>query len=570
MTTPRNACRISLTALSILVLSIFVIHCYQVHADTLEQKGPAAVERPETAAAVTINDKVLFYVRSKILSITPENRAELISKRIDKLSKDPLVDINAITVSDFEANTDITAGDLIIMTVTEDDAKAAGKNRTELAGEYATTIRTTIDLQRREYSINTILFGVLYAVISTVVFVLLMVFMKKAFIKAYAKLYEWKDVRIHGLKFQRFEIVSSGQVTDALVKASKLLRAALTLLLLYFYIPLVLSFFPWTRKYSSKIFGYIMTPLQTMGRTFVQYLPKLFFLSVIIFLTYYGLKLVRLIFNAIGRSMIAIPGFYAEWAQPTYKIVRFMIIAFAAVVAFPYLPGSESPAFKGISVFLGVLFSFGSAGAISNIVAGVILTYMRAFVTGDRVKISDTIGDVVEKTLLVTRIRTIKNEDITVPNSMVLGSHIVNYSSSAKKRGLILHTTVTIGYDAPWKKVHELLIAAALSSEHILKEPAPFVLQTSLDDFYVSYEINAYTNQPNRMALIYASLHQNIQDKFNEAGVEIMSPHYSTLRDGNQTTIPENYLAKDYSPPGFNITGLGKLFKGSAGKPGKE
>lgn len=550
-----------------LAFSFVLIVCSQIHAETSPTGQTEIPPVISTEAPVTINNRVLFHVQSKILSVTPENRAEIITGRIKKLSKDPLLDINSITVTDTETNTDISAGDLIIMTVTEDDAKAAGISRLELADKYAASIKSAIDVQRKEYSIKAVLFGVLFAIISTVVFVLLMVLINKVFIKMYAKLYEWKDIRIHGLKFQRFEIVSSGQVTDALVKTSKLMRAAITILLLYFYIPLVLSFFPWTRKYSSKIFGYIMTPLQTMGMTFVQYLPKLFFLSVIIFLTYYGLKLVRLIFNAIGRSMITIPGFYAEWAEPTYKIVRFMIIAFAAVVAFPYLPGSESPAFKGISVFLGVLFSFGSAGAISNIVAGVILTYMRAFTTGDRVRIADTIGDITEKTLLVTRIRTIKNEDITVPNSMVLGSHIVNYSSSAKKRGLILHTTVTIGYDAPWKQVQELLIAAARSSEHILKEPAPFVLQTSLDDFYVSYEINAYTNQPNKMALIYASLHQNIQDKFNEAGVEIMSPHYSTLRDGNQTTIPENYLAKDYSPPGFNITGLSGLFNKSGKKP---
>jgi len=550
-----------------LAFSFALIVCSQIYADTSPARQTEIPPVISTEAPVTINNKVLFHVQSKILSVTPENRAEIITGRIKKLSKDPLLDINSIIVTDTETNTDISAGDLIIMTVTEDDAKAAGMSRLELADKYAASIKSAIDVQRKEYSIKAILFGVLFAIISTVVFVLLMAFIKKVFTNTYTKIYSWQNVRIHGLKFQKFEIVSAAQVTDGIAKALKLLRVGIVVVLLYFYIPLVLSFFPWTRKYSSTIFGYITTPLFTMGGTFVRYLPKLFFLSVIIILTYYGLKLVRLIFNAIEKSMLNIPGFYSEWAQPTYKIVRFMIIAFAAVVAFPYLPGAESPAFKGISVFLGVLFSFGSAGAISNIVAGVILTYMRAFTTGDRVRIADTIGDVVEKTLLVTRIRTIKNEDITIPNSMVLGSHIINYSSSAKDRGLILHTTVTIGYDVPWKQVQELLIAAARSSEHILKEPAPFVLQTSLDDFYVSYQLNAYTDQPNKMAVIYAGLHQNIQDKFNEAGVEIMSPHYSTLRDGNQTTIPPNYLAKDYAPPGFNITGLSGLFNKSGKKP---
>jgi small-conductance mechanosensitive channel len=179
---------------------------------------------------------------------------------------------------------------------------------------------------------------------------------------------------------------------------------------------------------------------------------------------------------------------------------------------------------------------------------------MRAFRIGDRVRISDTVGDVIEKTLLVTRVRTIKNEDITIPNSMILNSHIVNYSAVIDQSGLILHTGVTIGYDAPWRKVHELLIHAALNTKYILKEPAPFVLQTSLNDFYVSYEINAYTDMPSKMAVIYSELHQNIQDSFNAGGVEIMSPHYSSLRDGNTTTIPEENLPKTYTPPAFRIS----------------
>ncbi|TFH49653.1 MAG: mechanosensitive ion channel, partial [Methanothrix sp.] len=193
------------------------------------------------------------------------------------------------------------------------------------------------------------------------------------------------------------------------------------------------------------------------------------------------------------------------------------------------------------------------SSAIANIVAGVILTYMRAFKLGDRVKIADTIGDVVEKTLLVTRVRTIKNVDITVPNAMVLSSHIINYSSTAEDDGLILHTTITIGYDAPWRQVHELMIAAARATSNILETPAPFVLQTSLDDFYVSYQINAYTDKPSVMARTYSELHQNIQEKFNEGGVEIMPPHYATLRDGNMTTIPESYLPESYKQPPFRV-----------------
>ena len=228
------------------------------------------------------------------------------------------------------------------------------------------------------------------------------------------------------------------------------------------------------------------------------------------------------------------------------------------IVIFPYLPGSDSKVFQGVSVFLGFLFTFGSAGSLSNIMAGLVLTYMRLFKIGDRVKIGEIVGDIIEKSLLVTRIRTIKNEIISIPNSSVLNSHTINYSSDTVDNGLILHTTVTIGYDVPWKDMQQALLNAADRTDLILKEPRPFVLQTSLEDFYVSYQINAYTKDANKQATIYSQLHSNIQDCCNEVGIEIMSPHYRAARDGNRTTIPDNYLDKDYIAPSFNIKNTDK------------
>jgi small-conductance mechanosensitive channel len=204
-------------------------------------------------------------------------------------------------------------------------------------------------------------------------------------------------------------------------------------------------------------------------------------------------------------------------------------------------------------VFIGVLFSLGSHSSIANVVAGLVITYMRPFIVGDRIKIGDVTGDVIEKTLLVTRLRTPKNEEVTIPNSSVLSGNTVNYSTMARTVGLIIHTTVTIGYDVPWKKMHQALLNAADRTESLQKEPKPFVLQTSLDDFYVSYQINGYTRETNRFNRIYSSLHQNIQDCCNEMGIEIMSPHYRAQRDGNNTTIPADYLPADYKAPGFNV-----------------
>lgn len=414
-------------------------------------------------------------------------------------------------------------------------------------------IGSLYSLLSEKWNISSIVLEIIFAIIATVFLIFFLVILSKLFKRLYRLLDSWRGTRIHSIRFQGLELFSATQVTDVLLKLAKLLRAFIVLLILYFYITFVLSLFPWTRQFSLLFLGYIISPFAMAGKAFVNYIPNLITIIVIIFIARYGIKLISIIFTSIEEGKVSIQGFYAEWANTTYKITVFLVIAFVAVVIFPYLPGSESNAFRGVSIFIGVLFSLGSTSIVSNVVAGVVLTYMRAFKMGDRVKIADTMGDIIEKTILVTRVRTIKNVDITIPNSMVLGSHIINYSSSSQESGLILNTTVTIGYDAPWRKVHELLIMAARATENIQDKPAPFILQTSLNDFYVSYELNAYTDKPVLMAKTYSDLHQNIQDKFNEAGVEIMSPHYSSLRDGNTATIPTEYLPKGYKPPLFKV-----------------
>jgi small-conductance mechanosensitive channel len=507
---------------------------------------------------VVLDGKPLFTVQEKILSLTPEERASFISARLAKIARNPLFKADTITTIEGETTTDISAGDLIIMTVTENDAEVVGKHRSELAREYAETIRAAVEKTNYEYSIRSIIFGALYAFLATAVLFALLKTITYLFRKLIAKINALKGNKIRTIRFQSLDLLQEDQIVTFLINLSRVLRIVLILVLFDIYIPLVFSFFPWTRGVSAKIFEYFMLPLQKIGAAFADYLPNIFYLAIIFVLTRFATRFCRFFFTQIEKKTIIIPGFFPEWADASFKIVRFLIFAFAVVVAFPYLPGADSPAFKGISVFLGVLFSLGSTSAVANIVAGVILTYMRAFTLGDRVKIADTVGDVVEKTLLVTRIRTIKNVDITIPNAMVLGSHIINYSSSAKDYGLILHTSVTIGYDAPWRTVHELLIEAAKATENILESPAPFVFQTSLDDFYVSYELNAYTEKPSIMAKTYSDLHQNIQEKFNEAGVEIMSPHFAQIRDGNRVTIPGQYLPEGYEPEGIRIMRTGK------------
>lgn len=512
----------------------------------------AAVAMPAAdtiGAAVVVRGDTVLTIRAPFGAFSAAERAAAIAARIRGLSN---TRVDSVQLVPAEGATNLVAGEVILMSVTDADAAAEGQPREAVARAFAAALADEIRVVSKTETIKTVLIGVAYTLLATLILVAALAALGRFFPRVYAKVESWRAF-IPGLRIQKLELLSSAAVADALLSVARFARIVVVIILFYFYLPLVLSFFPWTRPVSSRIVGYVTTPLEQVGTAFLAYLPNIFFIAVIVVVTRYVLKAIHLVFQAMERGRVAIAGFEPEWSEPTYKIVRFLVLAFAAVVLFPYLPGAQSEAFKGISLFIGVLFSLGSSSAISNVVAGVVLTYTRAFNIGDRIAIGDATGDVVAKSLLVTRIRTIKNVDITIPNAMVLSSHIQNYSAMARDKGLILHTTVTIGYDAPWKQVHDLLIAAAKATPNILAKPEPFVLQTSLDDFYVSYQINAYTDDPAIMARTYGQLHANIQDKFNEGGVEIMSPHYRTLRDGNQTTIPADYLPQTYEAPPFRV-----------------
>jgi small-conductance mechanosensitive channel len=316
---------------------------------------------------------------------------------------------------------------------------------------------------------------------------------------------------------------------------------------------LVFGQFPATQEYARDVFSWIWKPLVDIFHGIVRYLPNLFYILVIVLVTRLVLRAVSFIFEQAHRGTISLePWVHRDVARPTSQILKAILVVVALFFVAPLVPGTGSTAAKGISVILGLMVSFGSTSTVGNLIAGIVLTYMRPFQVGDRVKLADTVGDVTEKTFLYTKVLTIKNEEVMVPSLQALSGALVNYSAKGKEGKLILHTSVTIGYDAPWRRVHELLLRAAERTSHVAKDRQSFVLQTALDDFYVSYQLNVYTDRPNEMANTYAELHQNIQDSFNEGGVEICSPHYYQLRDGNTTTTPPDYL-KDYQPPRFLV-----------------
>lgn len=503
--------------------------------------------------AVTPFSDTVFVIFTRIGSSSPSERAQAITHKIRKLYGNDMFNKDSLIMIKNESGYDIAYKDEIIMSVTEYDSKWYNENPEKIAGTCLTKIRDSVLQEKEKMSFTNILKRIGLAVLVILIIGILMYLINILFRRSAKLITESRKTFFSGIKIGNINILNPDQHKKFFLKINFILRFIVKLIVIYISLPVLFSIFPSTKSYAETLISWVLTPAGKIVNGIIDFLPNLVTIAVIFLFTHYAIKSLKYFADEIESGNVSLKGFYRDWSKPTFNILKFILYAFMMVLIFPYLPGSESDAFKGVSVFIGILFSFGSTSAITNIVAGLVITYMRAFQIGDIIKIGDVMGIVMEKTLLVTRIKTIKNEDISIPNSTVLSSHTVNYTANSKNPGLIIHTTVTIGYDVPWKKMHEALINAALRTELILKEPKPFVLQTSLDDFYVSYQINAYTQAADKQAVVYSDLHANIQDCCNEAGIEIMSPHYRNMRDGNMTTIPADYLPKDYVPPAFNV-----------------
>jgi len=495
----------------------------------------------------------LFFIYSRLGSFSAYERAEAISNRIEKLADNYNFVLDSLKISEAETTFDIVYGEKIIMSISESDAIWNNLSKSELAEEYHKILGNAVLKYKSETSFKTLAKSIGLALLVVIIFGFIIFYLNKLFKWTQSKIEFQENKRIKGITIKNYTLFDAKRQVNAFLSVNSILKWFLILLSTYIALPILFGIFPWTKNFAETLFGYILNPLKKIAGGLWNYLPNLITILVIVVVFSYVLKGINFLKSEIEKGNLTIPGFYPDWANPTYQIVRVIVFAFMIVVIFPYLPGSDSPVFQGVSVFLGFLFTFGSAGSLSNVIAGLVLTYMRLFKIGDRVKIGEVVGDVIEKSLLVTRIRTTKNEIISIPNSTVMSSHTINYSSDTVDKGLILHTTVTIGYDVPWKNIHQALLNAADRTELLQKEPNPFILQTSLDDFYVSYQLNAYTKEANKQATIYSQLHANIQDCCNEAGIEILSPHYRAARDGNTTTIPQNYLPTDYKAPNFNV-----------------
>lgn len=517
------------------------------------QQGPPAsqeLEREVKTAKVMIDYTTLFAVRG-IKAYPAEERARAVIHQIKKIATDPAIKTDSLVALETEVSTNILAGDIPVMRVYDADAdlELQGLPRQVLAEVYLDKIRKAIEKYRLDRTPQKLLRSGLYAAGATAGFVAVLFLFLWLFRKMMSLVESKTKAKILSLQAKSRDLLKAERLRAVMMGSLRALRLVLVLSLVYAYLNFVLSLFPWTRLLSMNLTDYVLNPLGEIGRAVIDYIPNAIFIVLIVFVFRYVMKFVRLFFQGIEKKTVTFRGFESDWAMPTYKIVRILIVVLAAVVIYPYIPGTGSMAFKGLSVFVGLLISLGASSAISNVIAGYTMTYRRAFRRGELVKIGDYLGIVSEMRLLVTHLKTRKNEEVIVPNSLILNSQVVNYSSTARDKGLILHTNVTIGYDTPWRQVHALLLMAAERTSGILREPKPFVLQKSLGDFYVDYELNVYTDTPSAMAKTYSDLHKNILDAFNEYGVQITSPNYESDPADLKIVPKEKWYAAPAKPP---------------------
>lgn len=533
-------------ALSVLLLApILPLHAQTNAVNAQPQDTNADIDVP--VAAVTLDNRPLFVVRG-FTSIPAAERATAIAERIRNFARNQGMSVDVIRTADTPNGIEILAGDTRLMTIVAVDSALEGIPSQELAKYHANSIRNAVTEYRAARTPQRLLKGALFAAAGTAAFALVWWLL---FIS-----YRWTERRLLRRFQAKIDALPLTAIDDGHLALQHRLRTALEalrwlvrLILLVLWLEFVFAQFPWTRWISDNLGSLIFDPLAWIGTGFIDYLPKLMFLVVLFYVTRFGLRMLKLYFLALERRRTTLAAFEPEWAMPSYKILRTVVLALALIMAYPYLPGSGTEALKGISVFAGLLLSLGASSSVSSIISGYINTFGRVYKTDDFIQIGEIRGVVTQIRLMTTRLRTIRNEEVIIPNSVIASSSITNYSALAREHGLMLQTEVGIGYEVPWRQVEAMLLEAAKRTPALLGEPAPFVIQRQLGDFAVVYQLNVYTDTPKGMFRIYSALHQNILDVFNENDVQIMTPAYEGDPAAPKVVPKEQWYARPAQPP---------------------
>ena len=522
--------------------------CWVGPSAAFAQSGQAADTVAVVQAPVVVDGVTLFSLRG-ITAFPAERRADEVAASIRRLASDRSVDPSSITIQEQPNNTEILVHGERLMRVFDEDAALESVDRQTLAEGIRGSLQAAIVRYREDRKPEVLLRYTLLALGATLLLVVGAYIGRRIMNWLQASLHRRYENRVKDIGIQSFQVVRAERLWWTLSGILQFLWGVSFIAAVFIDVRFVLGEYPWTRGAANSLSAMVIGPLQQVGTAFVASLPNLVFLAILFLIARYAVRMIHLFFKSVGSGTVKLHNFEPEWAEPTYRLARLAVIAFAVAVAYPYIPGSSTEAFKGVTLFAGVVFSLGSSSLIGNVISGYSMTYRRTFRVGDVVQIGSHFGEVTEMRLLVTHLRTPKNEEIIVPTSSIVGGEVVNYSALARTRGLILHTTVGIGYETPWRQVEAMLIEAAGRTTSLLSDPAPFVNQTALGDFAITYEINAFCDAPNRMRALYSELHRNILDVFNEYGVQIMTPAYEGDPEVPKVVPKEQMYMSPARPP---------------------
>lgn len=482
------------------------------------------------SAMVMVWNRPVVELRATIGAQTPERRAEGIAARIEAL---PYVELGnpvraeQAQVSGASGLMVFVGGRWLFGILSKDLDPLSGETMAQLGRDVETRLRAILDARAEARKLPVLLRGIGFTLAATIAFA--------AFLWGLVRLRLAMLARVQGLAQRRqvraFGVDVRPYAFGVLEGVARLGTLILGLAAGYLWLTFVLRQFPYTEPWGARLGTYLATLLGGLGVGAIHAIPGFFAVLVIFFVTRLVARAAAAFFTAVEQQRVTVHWLQPETAKATNRLAVVATWLFGITVAYPYIPGSDSEAFKGVSVFTGLMISLGSAGLVNQVMSGLVVVYARALKPGDFVEAGDTVGVVSEVGLLSTKIVTPKREEVTIPNAVLVGGRVTNYSKLAEPDGAVVSTTVTIGYDAPWRQVHGLLLTAAGRTPGVRARPEPFVLQRALSDFYVEYELRFHVDQPEQRVRVLSVLHGEIQDAFNEARVQIMSPHFEAQPD---------------------------------------
>jgi small-conductance mechanosensitive channel len=532
ITTPRAATR---RATKVLAAVCFLYFAAPVPA----QSGATADVPQSKETPLRFWNRQITSFREPYERITPEQRVQNTLQRIGRLPEVGDFDVRAqeVRVGDLMLYVVTVNGEWIIRLLPGDANPLAGETLAEKADDTALRLKEAMEARAAQRDAPLVIRGAALtagATLAALALLSILVILRRRLLRRLQR-----QAALPGRPINLAQTDARPALYALQRWAVKLVTLTVQCGLIFLWLTFVLLQFPYTRPWGEQLGGFLVELLADMGHGTVGAIPGLFTVAVIFLITRTVTRLLGAVFRGVEAGRIELGWIQPETARATRRLVAVVIWVFALTVAYPHIPGSETDAFKGVSVLIGLMVSLGSAGVVNQVMSGLVTTYSRAFKPGEYVRIGDTEGTVTDVGMLATKLITARREEITIPNAVLVGTTAVNYSRLSGADGSKIATGVTIGYDTPWRQVHALLLRAAGRTQHVRRDPPPTVLQRSLAQFFVEYTLLASIDRPAQRNEVLSELHAHIQDVFNESEIQMMSPQFESQPE-NRVVVPRS------------------------------